>query len=228
MAPPLGQLARGAMTERVRMLPESLQSSPDLRYAPQNRYTINSYVPKRGERDDGAGAGTAGRHGGGHHLPERGQRLHRVRGIGRRCGNGGLRRGGGAACRARAVDLPGAVREPRHLWAAVPRTGVRDRYAQRPRGRLCLPRQPVAALHRRPHGGQDHRQVRRGRRWRSSPTTPPSSPLIPGISADKADRIQQEFKRMFGMRELIAYLAPVRDQPPEGHGGLPHLRPRGP
>ena len=31
--------------------------------------------------------------------------------------------------------------------------------------------------------------------------------LIPGISADKADRIQQEFKRMFGMRELIAYLA---------------------
>ena len=30
---------------------------------------------------------------------------------------------------------------------------------------------------------------------------------IPGISADKADRIQQEFKRMFGMRELIAYLA---------------------
>ena len=30
---------------------------------------------------------------------------------------------------------------------------------------------------------------------------------IKGISADKADRIQQEFKRMFGMRELIAYLA---------------------
>ena len=30
---------------------------------------------------------------------------------------------------------------------------------------------------------------------------------VPGISADKADRIQQEFKRMFGMRELIAYLA---------------------
>mgnify|MGYP000997575931 CR=1 FL=1 len=30
---------------------------------------------------------------------------------------------------------------------------------------------------------------------------------IPGISPDKADRIQQEFKRMFGMRELIAYLA---------------------
>ena len=29
---------------------------------------------------------------------------------------------------------------------------------------------------------------------------------IPGISADKADRIQQEFKRMFGMRELIVYL----------------------
>ena len=30
--------------------------------------------------------------------------------------------------------------------------------------------------------------------------------LIPGISADKADRIQQEFKRMFGMRELIPVL----------------------
>ena len=30
---------------------------------------------------------------------------------------------------------------------------------------------------------------------------------VPGISADKADRIQQEFKRMYGMRELIAYLA---------------------
>ena len=30
---------------------------------------------------------------------------------------------------------------------------------------------------------------------------------IPGISPDKADRIQQEFKRMFGMRELVAYLA---------------------
>ena len=30
---------------------------------------------------------------------------------------------------------------------------------------------------------------------------------IPGISADKASRIQQEFKRMFGMRELVAYLA---------------------
>ena len=30
---------------------------------------------------------------------------------------------------------------------------------------------------------------------------------IKGISADKADRIQQEFNRMFGMRELIAYLA---------------------
>ena len=30
---------------------------------------------------------------------------------------------------------------------------------------------------------------------------------IKGISAEKADRIQQEFKRMFGMRELIAYLA---------------------
>ena len=30
---------------------------------------------------------------------------------------------------------------------------------------------------------------------------------IKGISADKADRIQQEFKRMLGMRELIAYLA---------------------
>ena len=30
---------------------------------------------------------------------------------------------------------------------------------------------------------------------------------IKGISADKADHIQQEFKRMFGMRELIAYLA---------------------
>ena len=30
---------------------------------------------------------------------------------------------------------------------------------------------------------------------------------VPGISPDKADRIQQEFKRMFGMRELIAYLA---------------------
>ena len=37
--------------------------------------------------------------------------------------------------------------------------------------------------------------------------------LIPGISADKADRIQQEFKRMFGMRELIAYLAQFEISP---------------
>ena len=36
---------------------------------------------------------------------------------------------------------------------------------------------------------------------------------IPGISADKADRIQQEFKRMFGMRELIAYLAQFEISP---------------
>ena len=37
--------------------------------------------------------------------------------------------------------------------------------------------------------------------------------LIPGISADKADRIQQEFKRIFGMRELIAYLAQFEISP---------------
>ena len=37
--------------------------------------------------------------------------------------------------------------------------------------------------------------------------------LIPGISADKDDRIQQEFKRMFGMRELIAYLAQFEISP---------------
>ena len=36
---------------------------------------------------------------------------------------------------------------------------------------------------------------------------------IPGISPDKADRIQQEFKRMFGMRELIAYLAQFEISP---------------
>ena len=36
---------------------------------------------------------------------------------------------------------------------------------------------------------------------------------IKGISADKADRIQQEFKRMFGMRELIAYLAQFEISP---------------
>ena len=36
---------------------------------------------------------------------------------------------------------------------------------------------------------------------------------ISGISADKADRIQQEFKRMFGMRELIAYLAQFEISP---------------
>ena len=36
---------------------------------------------------------------------------------------------------------------------------------------------------------------------------------IPGISADKADRIQQEFKLMFGMRELIAYLAQFEISP---------------
>ncbi len=30
---------------------------------------------------------------------------------------------------------------------------------------------------------------------------------VKGISADKADRISREFRRMFGMRELIAYLA---------------------
>ena len=36
---------------------------------------------------------------------------------------------------------------------------------------------------------------------------------IPGITADKADRIQQEFKRMFGMRELIAYLAQFEISP---------------
>ena len=36
---------------------------------------------------------------------------------------------------------------------------------------------------------------------------------VPGISEDKADRIQQEFKRMFGMRELIAYLAQFEISP---------------
>src|SRR5699024_9804501 len=36
---------------------------------------------------------------------------------------------------------------------------------------------------------------------------------IRGITADKADRIQQEFKRMFGMRELIAYLAQFEISP---------------
>ena len=36
---------------------------------------------------------------------------------------------------------------------------------------------------------------------------------IPGISPDKADSIQQEFKRMFGMRELIAYLAQFEISP---------------
>ncbi len=36
---------------------------------------------------------------------------------------------------------------------------------------------------------------------------------IPGISPDKADRIQQEFKRMFGMRELIAYLSQFEISP---------------
>ena len=36
---------------------------------------------------------------------------------------------------------------------------------------------------------------------------------IPGISPDKADRIQQELKRMFGMRELIAYLAQFEISP---------------
>ena len=36
---------------------------------------------------------------------------------------------------------------------------------------------------------------------------------IRGISADKADRIQQAFKRMFGMRELIAYLAQFEISP---------------
>ena len=36
---------------------------------------------------------------------------------------------------------------------------------------------------------------------------------IPGISVDKADRIQQEFKRMFGMRELIAYLSQFEISP---------------
>ena len=36
---------------------------------------------------------------------------------------------------------------------------------------------------------------------------------IPGISPDKADRIQQEFKRMFGMREIIAYLAQFEISP---------------
>ena len=51
------------------------------------------------------------------------------------------------------LRLPGQVREPRHLWPTVPRTGVRDGYAQRPRGRLRLPRQPVAALHRGSDGG---------------------------------------------------------------------------
>ena len=53
---------------------------------------------------------------------------------------------------------------------------------------------------------------------------------IPGISADKADRIQQEFKRMFGMRELIAYLAQFEISPRRamevfrvfGPGALPY------
>lgn len=36
---------------------------------------------------------------------------------------------------------------------------------------------------------------------------------IRGITADKADRIQQEFRRMFGMRELIAYLAQFEISP---------------
>ena len=55
--------------------------------------------------------------------------------------------------------------------------------------------------------------------------------LIPGISADKADRIQQEFKRMFGMRELIAYLATMQGSFMTGAiidftGGWPAARPR--
>ncbi len=43
---------------------------------------------------------------------------------------------------------------------------------------------------------------------------------VPGISADKADRIQQEFKRMFGMRSMIAYSGAVRDQPAPRDGGV--------
>ena len=45
---------------------------------------------------------------------------------------------------------------------------------------------------------------------------------IPGISPDKADRIQQEFKRMFGMRELIAYLAQFEISPRKAMQA-PHL-----
>ena len=41
---------------------------------------------------------------------------------------------------------------------------------------------------------------------------------VPGISPDKADRIQQEFKRMFGMRELIAYLAQFEIGPRKAMG----------
>ena len=65
-----------------------------------------------------------------------------------------------------SVVWPGQVREPRHLWPTVPRTGVRDGYAQRPRGRLRLPRQPVAALHRRTDGGIRSLTNSARRRWK--------------------------------------------------------------
>ena len=49
---------------------------------------------------------------------------------------------------------------------------------------------------------------------------------VPGISADKADRIQQEFKRMFGMRELIAYLAQFEISPAAGSSPAAHPAPQ--
>ena len=80
--------------------------------------------------------------------------------------------------------------------------------------RPSMPSSPAGRCPTSAHGRRTRSSTSSARRrWRSSPTTPPSSPLIPGISADKADRIQQEFKRMFGMRELIAYLAQFEISP---------------
>ena len=59
----------------------------------------------------------------------------------------------GGTARGRKRGMPRPVREPRHLWPPVPRTGVRDRYAEGSGSGVRLPGQPVTAVHRGQNGG---------------------------------------------------------------------------
>ena len=165
--------------------------------------------------------------GGGHHLPERGQRLHRVRGIGRRCASRWSAAWWASFTQARASSAGAGTRTTPPMADSSTHRSARPICPKT--SRPSTPSSPAGRCPTSAHG----RRIRSltssaRRRWRSSPTTPPSSPSFPGISADKADRIQQEFKRMFGMRELIAYLAQFEISPRRAMEVFTHLRRRGP